>query len=271
MIQYQTLWTHCIEKIKLNTYLKINPEFEKTITTNQKKVWSEWFKKLQVLFKDPEKDQIKPRSELQPSTQKQIQQNQSKQTLPSFREQLQIQAEKLDRALKTQDIEQLKEYLQPKDLSFKAGFVGHSYNIWAQWTTDSEIPETITGFPIPLKSESPVVNCVQHPFSSNEAEFTDTELNSLLQKRVIEVTAHKPGIFISPIFVRPESDGGYRLVLNLKKTKSNCRIKKIKNGNNFHNPIFDQTWCLYGQIRHQWCILLHSYFRGTPEIIKIQI
>lgn len=118
----------------------------------------------------------------------------------------------------------VKGYLQPKDLSFKTGFVGHSYNIWAQWTTDSEIPETITGFPIPLKSESPVVNCVQHPFSSDEAEFTDTELNNLLQKRVIEVTAHKPGVFISPIFVRPESDGGYRLVLNLKKTKSNCRI-----------------------------------------------
>ena len=95
-----------------------------------------------------------------------------------------------------------------KVLSFKTGCVRHSCNIWAQATTDSEIPDAITGFPISLKSETPVVNCVQHQFNSDEAKFIDTELNNLLQNRVIEITTHEPGVFVSPIFVWPKFDGG---------------------------------------------------------------
>ena len=48
-----------------------------------------------------------------------------------------IQAEILDHALKTQDIEQSREYLQTKLLPFKAGSARHSCNKQTQLKNDS--------------------------------------------------------------------------------------------------------------------------------------
>jgi len=57
-------------------------------------------------------------------------------------------------------------------------------------------------------------------------QFIDQEINALLIKGVITECDHECEEFISPIFVTEKSDGGFRLILNLKKL--NESIEKIK-------------------------------------------
>ena len=45
----------------------------------------------------------------------------------------------------------------------------------------------------------------------------ETEINSLLEKRVTMPTKHEPGEFIPPIFSVPKPNGQIWLILNLKK------------------------------------------------------
>ena len=52
--------------------------------------------------------------------------------------------------------------------------------------------------------------------SPKECLAIESELQRLLDKGVIIHSDPEPYEFISPIFVRPKSDGSYRLILNLK-------------------------------------------------------
>lgn len=54
------------------------------------------------------------------------------------------------------------------------------------------------------------------------------EIESLLKKGVVVQSHHEPGEYISPIFVTGKSDGGYRLILNLKKLNKLAEYKKFK-------------------------------------------
>ena len=54
------------------------------------------------------------------------------------------------------------------------------------------------------------------------------ELARLLEKGVIAVSHDEPGQIISPIFVRPKPDGGFRLILNLKKLNEVVHYQDFK-------------------------------------------
>ena len=53
------------------------------------------------------------------------------------------------------------------------------------------------------------------------------QIQNLLKKGVIRNSSHEPGAFISQIFLR-KSDGGYRLILNLKKPNESVEYRKLK-------------------------------------------
>ena len=53
------------------------------------------------------------------------------------------------------------------------------------------------------------------------------ETDSLLKKRVIVKGHHNRGEFISLIFVRNTFDGGFRLIVNLKKLNGDFFVKKL--------------------------------------------
>ena len=57
------------------------------------------------------------------------------------------------------------------------------------------------------------MNCVKQQFTQDETESAGSELNCLLQKRVIEVITYKRGEFISPIFGKTMRDGISRQIL----------------------------------------------------------
>jgi hypothetical protein len=54
------------------------------------------------------------------------------------------------------------------------------------------------------------------------------EIPNLLNKGVIVKSVHEEGEFISPMFLREKSDGGFRLILNLKKLNQVAEYKKFK-------------------------------------------
>ena len=65
-------------------------------------------------------------------------------------------------------------------------------------------------------------------FSSLQQEAIDLEIDKLLTKGVIKECEHENGEFISPIFVTPKKDGGYRLILNLKDLNEDVEFSHFK-------------------------------------------
>ena len=59
-------------------------------------------------------------------------------------------------------------------------------------------------------------------------QFVAAETKTLLAKSVIMQTKHETREFISLIFVRKKSDGGFRLNMNLKKLNEVVEYKKFK-------------------------------------------
>lgn len=57
----------------------------------------------------------------------------------------------------------------------------------------------------------------QNNFSSAEGAIVDGEISKLIKKGVINESQYGIGQHISPKFLRPKSDGTFRLILNLKK------------------------------------------------------
>ena len=99
---------------------------------------------------------------------------------------------------------------------------------WKELTFDIEVISTVLGMPINITSNFPIFNKYQYPFNIKEDAFIESEIQSLLKKEVIRTSSHEPGEFISPIYLREKSDGGYRIILNLKKLNESVEYKKFK-------------------------------------------
>ena len=132
----------------------------------------------------------------------------------------------LIRALKVWDINGIKEYFRLRATLFRAGCVKYAYDEWIKITTDCEVLETVRGLPISIGSPALLpANNFQSPIENKQRQFVDMEIESLLKKGVVVESYHEPGEYISPILVTEKSDGGYRLILNLKKLNKLAKWK----------------------------------------------
>lgn len=93
--------------------------------------------------------------------------------------------------------------------------VNHFYN-WTQLTSDNWVLECVKGYKIPFLFE-PIQFRVPHPFSltQEEREFVSAEINRLLNKGVLRQVAPVEGQWLSNIFLRPKSNGKFRMILDL--------------------------------------------------------
>ena len=112
---------------------------------------------------------------------------------------------------------QFQECLHNNCDLFEAGNLANCLHTWKTIASDREILASVAGLTI-VFSETPE----QHPnhktsFSDKEKQAITTEIDKLIEKRVIEPTGHDKGEIISPIFTRPKKDGSHRLILNLKQ------------------------------------------------------
>ena len=101
---------------------------------------------------------------------------------------------------------------------FVAGRIANFISNWQLITSDPNILNLVSNtrikfVQIPKQDKVPY----QIKFSNQEMQAIDTEISKLIEKRVIVEVQHEPEEFVSNIFVRPKSDGTYRMILDLKQ------------------------------------------------------
>ena len=94
-------------------------------------------------------------------------------------------------------------------------------------------------------------------FSSEKEKAIDSEIEKLLKKGVIKECEHEEGEYISPIFLSPKKDGGYRLILNLKNLNNYVQYSHFKMETLNHILKLIKPNCYMGSLDiKDFCILL---------------
>jgi hypothetical protein len=113
--------------------------------------------------------------------------------------------------------------------NFKGGKLSDYLDKWCTITSDHEILQTIRGLPINISTPAEMLKSpYQHKLSDSEIIFLESEIQTLLAKKVIKEVCPELGEFISPIFTRDKKDGGCRLILNLKNLNLDVPYKHFK-------------------------------------------
>ena len=100
--------------------------------------------------------------------------------------------------------------------AFSGGNTANHLENWEFLTSDKEILETISGLPIDHKDLDTNKPPKIPPLSEKQNAIIDGEIIKLLNKKVIAFTEVEPNDYISPIFLKEKTDGGHRMILNLK-------------------------------------------------------
>ena len=132
-----------------------------------------------------------------------------------------------EQALQVRDVDQIKARLKISVDKFQAGCITLCLHIWKELTSDMEVISTASGIPINIASKSPITDKYQYPFNDKE----DSEIENLLKKGIIRNSSQDlfySAELISPIFLREKSNGGYCLILNLKKLNESVEYKQFK-------------------------------------------
>ena len=113
---------------------------------------------------------------------------------------------------------------------FKAGQIAYAFREWQNLTSDPTILQVVRGVKIEFwPGQSPKQNNVRpSKFSRAQQVIVANEIQNLLKKGVIKPSAHEPGEFISPIFLRAKSDGTHRVILNLKEFNQHVEYHHFK-------------------------------------------
>ena len=112
---------------------------------------------------------------------------------------------------------------------FTGGQISLFFHKWETLTSDPHILQIVLGDSIQFDEPPPSKHYAQNSsFTPSETEAISTELENLLKKRVIKPAIHQPLEYVSPIFVTPKFDGGYRLILNLKDLNTFVHYEHFK-------------------------------------------
>lgn len=117
---------------------------------------------------------------------------------------------------------------------FVAGRLHYFVHEWQAVTSDPVILDMVQHCHLDIN-----VDDVRHLFSREltykfrleEQALVDEEIRKLLDLHVIVTTQRMAEQIISPIFLRPKKDGGYRMVLNLKELNKHIPYKHFKMDN----------------------------------------
>lgn len=124
---------------------------------------------------------------------------------------------------------------------FQAGRLRYFAENW-KITSDESVLDIVQHCHIQLKQGANPINTVipRSYFNANEEQIIETEIQKLLEMKVLIEVEHSSEEFLSPIFLVPKKGGEYRMTLNLKEFNENidyhhfkmdtfeCAIKLIK-------------------------------------------
>lgn len=105
----------------------------------------------------------------------------------------------------------------------------HSFS-WEQITSDKDILDTVKHCHFDFIDNKPPVQLYfsQGSFNKEQSVIIDTEIEKLLQEKVIIPVEYHEEQFLSPIFLRRKKNNEYRMILNLKKLNEHigyCHFK----------------------------------------------
>lgn len=101
---------------------------------------------------------------------------------------------------------------------------------WRKITSDENILDIVQHCHIEfIENENPINTSAPHCyFNASEEAIISTEIQKLLDMKVIKEVQHHPEEFLSPIFLRPKKNGEYRMILNLKKLNESIQFYHFK-------------------------------------------
>lgn len=113
--------------------------------------------------------------------------------------------------------------------NFYAGKISENIHCWREITSDPWVLNIVKGISIPF-NEMPLQTVFPKPihFSDSEKLLIGNELQTLIQKGVIEQTHYNPDGFVSNIFMRQKKDGSVRVILNLKRLNEYVKSDHFK-------------------------------------------
>ena len=113
--------------------------------------------------------------------------------------------------------------------SFQGGQVARKFREWTRLTSDPYILAIIKGDKFDFVEKPPTSHFAFNvKFSASERAVVWGEIEKLRGKRVIVPCMHEKHEFVSPIFITSKSDGGHRLILNLKRLNEFIRYEHFK-------------------------------------------
>ena len=101
--------------------------------------------------------------------------------------------------------------------NFVAGRIAEYVHEWRKLTSDATILDIVEHFHIDLElngSQCEAMSSTQYVFNKKETEIIDREIDKLLELKVIKNVESCHDQVLSPIFLRPKSNGELRMVLN---------------------------------------------------------
>ena len=116
------------------------------------------------------------------------------------------------------NIDNIKTILSQDVKNFEGGNLRYFSKNWCKYTQDPYILDIISnGLKLDLM-EIPIQNHYSvHPLSKDETEIISTEIQKLLNKKVVVPSKPEIDQFVSGVFTRDKKDGNKRMILNLKK------------------------------------------------------
>ena len=125
-----------------------------------------------------------------------------------------------------------KSLLLIKVNSFRGGQLEKYIRQWRKLTNDPNISPIISGGRTEFVDAPRIQHKARSPqFSDEEINLIKDEIDNLLTKGIIKETCHEEKKFVSPIFIYHKSNGGIRLILNLKQLKKSIEYHHFKMDN----------------------------------------
>ena len=98
------------------------------------------------------------------------------------------------------------------------GHLKYFLSEWRKITSDPSVLDIVKGMHIEL-TDFPKQKIPPKPLSLTPPEINaaNDQIQKLLEKKAIVETVREPGDFVSNVFLTPKQDGGFQMILNLKR------------------------------------------------------
>ena len=116
-----------------------------------------------------------------------------------------------------------------KTKNFQGGQLSKSSEGWKRITNDFNILSIITnGDTIEFEEDIPNKHSCLNQYEEHQVDLIVPEVQNMVNKGIIKECFHERKEFVSPIFITPKSDGGIRLILNLKELNKAVKFRHFK-------------------------------------------